>query len=47
MLVSSSTNNLVLQNLDPETDYNIRVAAVYADGIGGELEGDGRTRMTS
>lgn len=34
---------MVLQNLDPDTPYNIRVTAMYAEGAGGELEGDGRT----
>lgn len=34
---------MILQNLDPDTPYNIKVTAIYADGPGGELEGDGRT----
>lgn len=34
---------MVLQNLDPETPYNIKVTAMYAEGAGGELEGDGLT----
>ena len=34
---------MVLQNLDPDTPYNIKVTAIYADGPGGELAGDGRT----
>ncbi|XP_028250570.1 collagen alpha-1(XII) chain isoform X2 [Parambassis ranga] len=41
--VQGNRNNVVLQNLDPDTPYNIRVTAIYADGPGGELEGDGRT----
>ncbi|XP_010777233.1 collagen alpha-1(XII) chain isoform X2 [Notothenia coriiceps] len=42
-VVPGNRNNVVLQNLDPETPYNIKVTAMYADGAGGELEGDGRT----
>lgn len=38
---------MVLQNLDPDTPYNIKVTAIYADGPGGELEGDGRTGTNS
>ncbi|XP_030574027.1 collagen alpha-1(XII) chain isoform X2 [Archocentrus centrarchus] len=41
--VPGNRNNVVLQNLDPDTPYNIKVTAYYADGPGGELEGDGRT----
>ncbi|XP_054652752.1 collagen alpha-1(XII) chain isoform X3 [Dunckerocampus dactyliophorus] len=41
--VQGNRNNVVLQNLDPDTPYNIKVTAIYADGPGGELEGDGRT----
>ncbi|XP_044022471.1 collagen alpha-1(XII) chain isoform X2 [Siniperca chuatsi] len=41
--VPGNRNNVILQNLDPDTPYNIKVTAVYADGPGGELEGDGRT----
>ncbi|CAJ1073879.1 collagen alpha-1(XII) chain isoform X2 [Xyrichtys novacula] len=41
--VPGNRNNIVLQNLDPDTPYNIKVTAIYADGPGGELEGDGRT----
>ncbi|RVE57033.1 hypothetical protein OJAV_G00212260 [Oryzias javanicus] len=41
--VQGNRNNVVLQNLDPDTPYNIKVTAIYADGAGGELEGDGRT----
>uniref|UniRef100_A0A3Q2T1R2 Collagen alpha-1(XII) chain n=1 Tax=Fundulus heteroclitus TaxID=8078 RepID=A0A3Q2T1R2_FUNHE len=41
--VPGNINNVVLQNLDPDTPYNIKVTAVYANGPGGELEGDGRT----
>lgn len=41
--VPGNRNNVVLQNLDPDTPYNIKVTAFYAEGPGGELEGDGRT----
>ncbi|XP_061897868.1 collagen alpha-1(XII) chain-like isoform X2 [Entelurus aequoreus] len=41
--VQGNRNNVVLQNLDSDTPYNIKVTAIYADGPGGELEGDGRT----
>ncbi|XP_067335458.1 collagen alpha-1(XII) chain isoform X2 [Channa argus] len=41
--VPGNRNNVVLQSLDPDTPYNIKVTAIYADGPGGELEGDGRT----
>ena len=43
--VPGNINNVVLQNLDPDTPYNIKVTAIYPDGPGGELEGDGRTGM--
>ncbi|XP_069574960.1 collagen alpha-1(XII) chain isoform X2 [Brachyistius frenatus] len=41
--VPGNRNNVVLQNLDPDTPYNIKVTAIYGDGPGGELEGDGTT----
>ncbi|XP_074547779.1 collagen alpha-1(XII) chain [Halichoeres trimaculatus] len=41
--VPGNRNNVVLQNLDPDTPYHIKVTAIYGDGPGGELEGDGRT----
>ncbi|KAM9842426.1 collagen alpha-1(XII) chain [Aulostomus maculatus] len=41
--VPGNRNNVVLQNLDPDTPYNIKVTAIYADGPGGELDGNGRT----
>ncbi|KAL3968337.1 C-type lectin domain family 4 member A [Sarotherodon galilaeus] len=41
--VPGNRNNVILQNLDPDTPYNIKVTAVYADGPGGEVDGDGRT----
>ncbi|XP_072221652.1 collagen alpha-1(XII) chain isoform X2 [Leuresthes tenuis] len=41
--VPGNINNVILPNLDPDTPYNIKVTAIYADGSGGELEGDGRT----
>ncbi|KAL2081858.1 hypothetical protein ACEWY4_021676 [Coilia grayii] len=36
-------NNAMLQNLRPDTPYNISVQAIYADGPGGTLVGIGRT----
>ncbi|CAG5866270.1 unnamed protein product [Menidia menidia] len=41
--VPGNRNNVVLQSLDPDTPYNIKVTAIYADGPGGELDGTGRT----
>ncbi|CAG09868.1 unnamed protein product, partial [Tetraodon nigroviridis] len=41
--VPANRNNVVLPNLDPDTPYNIKVTAIYNDGPGGELEGNGRT----
>ncbi|PWA16437.1 hypothetical protein CCH79_00004628, partial [Gambusia affinis] len=41
--VQGNRNNVILQNLDPDTPYDIKVTAIYADGPGGELEGNGRT----
>uniref|UniRef100_A0A3Q4AFB8 Collagen alpha-1(XII) chain n=1 Tax=Mola mola TaxID=94237 RepID=A0A3Q4AFB8_MOLML len=43
IFVPGNRNNVILQNLDPDTPYNIRVTAIYGDGPGGELEGNGRT----
>ncbi|KAK5857192.1 hypothetical protein PBY51_010450 [Eleginops maclovinus] len=42
-VVPGNRNNVVLQNLDPDTPYNIKVTSMYADGAGGDLDGDGRT----
>ncbi|XP_064187346.1 collagen alpha-1(XII) chain-like isoform X2 [Anguilla rostrata] len=42
-VVPGNRNNVILQNLDPDTPYKIRVTAIYTDGPGGELAGDGRT----
>lgn len=36
---------MILPNLDPDTPYNIKVTAIYGDGPGGELDGNGRTGM--
>lgn len=41
--VPANRNNVILPNLDPDTPYNIKVTAIYDDGPGGELEGNGRT----
>ncbi|XP_041420606.1 collagen alpha-1(XII) chain isoform X2 [Xenopus laevis] len=41
--VPGRRNNVVLQPLLPDTPYKITVVAVYADGDGGQLTGNGRT----
>ncbi|XP_077566419.1 collagen alpha-1(XII) chain isoform X2 [Stigmatopora nigra] len=41
--VPGNRNNARLQNLFPDTPYNITVEAVYAEGPGGLLNGMGRT----
>uniref|UniRef100_A0A8B9L7J0 Collagen alpha-1(XII) chain n=1 Tax=Astyanax mexicanus TaxID=7994 RepID=A0A8B9L7J0_ASTMX len=41
--VPGNRNNVILQNLQPETPYLINVVAMYPDGAGGELSGDGQT----
>uniref|UniRef100_UPI003AAE1D4A collagen alpha-1(XII) chain-like n=1 Tax=Centroberyx gerrardi TaxID=166262 RepID=UPI003AAE1D4A len=42
-VVPGNRNNAMLQNLLPDTPYNITVEAVYAEGPGGNLNGKGRT----
>ncbi|XP_035986482.1 collagen alpha-1(XII) chain isoform X6 [Fundulus heteroclitus] len=42
-VVPGNRNNAMLQNLSPDTPYNITVEAVYAEGPGGSLNGNGRT----
>ncbi|XP_053488111.1 collagen alpha-1(XII) chain isoform X2 [Ictalurus furcatus] len=41
--VPGNRNNVILQNLLPDTPYRINVMAFYQDGPGGELSGDGHT----
>ncbi|XP_053093288.1 collagen alpha-1(XII) chain isoform X3 [Pangasianodon hypophthalmus] len=41
--VPGNRNNVILQNLQPDTPYRINVMAFYLDGPGGELSGDGHT----
>uniref|UniRef100_A0AAY5ETZ1 Collagen alpha-1(XII) chain n=1 Tax=Electrophorus electricus TaxID=8005 RepID=A0AAY5ETZ1_ELEEL len=41
--VPGNRNNAILQNLFPDTPYNITVQAIYADGNGGILVGNGKT----
>nr|XP_020464293.1 collagen alpha-1(XII) chain-like [Monopterus albus] len=41
--VPGNRNSVILQNLDPDTPYNIKVTAIYGDGPGGDLDGAGRT----
>ncbi|XP_047429514.1 collagen alpha-1(XII) chain-like [Mugil cephalus] len=42
-VVQGNRNNAMLQNLQPDTPYNITVEAIYAEGPGGSLNGNGRT----
>ncbi|KAM9839911.1 collagen alpha-1(XII) chain-like [Aulostomus maculatus] len=42
-VVPGNRNNARLQNLVPDTPYNITVEAIYAEGPGGSLNGNGRT----
>ncbi|CAL8312238.1 unnamed protein product [Lota lota] len=42
-IVPGNRNNALLQNLVPDTPYNITVEAVYTEGPGGWLNGNGRT----
>ncbi|XP_061563452.1 collagen alpha-1(XII) chain-like [Cololabis saira] len=42
-VVPGNRNNAMLQNLIPDTPYNITVEAVYAEGPGASLNGNGRT----
>ncbi|XP_076129262.1 collagen alpha-1(XII) chain isoform X2 [Alosa pseudoharengus] len=42
-VVPGNRNNAILQNLHPDTPYNITVEAIYGDGPGGSLVGTGRT----
>ncbi|XP_061561152.1 collagen alpha-1(XII) chain isoform X5 [Phycodurus eques] len=42
-VVPGNRNNARLQNLHPDTPYNITVEAIYAEGPGGFLNGNGRT----
>uniref|UniRef100_A0A672SC99 Collagen alpha-1(XII) chain n=1 Tax=Sinocyclocheilus grahami TaxID=75366 RepID=A0A672SC99_SINGR len=42
-VVPGNRNNAILQNLLPDTPYNITVMAVYPEGPGGSLNGNGRT----
>lgn len=42
--VPGNRNNAILQNLLPDTPYNITVEAVYPEGPGGSLNGNARTR---
>ncbi|KAM3861132.1 collagen alpha-1(XII) chain-like [Diretmus argenteus] len=41
--VPGNRNNAMLQNLSPDTPYNITVEAIYAEGPGGSLNGNGHT----
>ncbi|XP_075883605.1 collagen alpha-1(XII) chain isoform X2 [Nelusetta ayraudi] len=41
--VPGNQNSVILQNLDTDTPYNIKVTAMYSDGAGGDIDGNGRT----
>ncbi|XP_062911509.1 collagen alpha-1(XII) chain isoform X1 [Mobula hypostoma] len=41
--VPGRRNNVILHSLMPDTPYRINVVAMYDDGDGGQLTGDGRT----
>ncbi|XP_060735731.1 collagen alpha-1(XII) chain isoform X2 [Tachysurus vachellii] len=41
--VPGNRNNVILQSLQPNTPYTINVMALYQDGPGGDLSGDGHT----
>ncbi|KAG1936321.1 collagen alpha-1(XII) chain [Pimephales promelas] len=41
--VPGNRNSVILQNLQPDTPYNINVEAIYPEGPGGSLSGDGKT----
>ncbi|KAM9355371.1 collagen alpha-1(XII) chain [Pholidichthys leucotaenia] len=43
VLVPGNTNNAFLDNLIPDTPYNVDVVAVYADGDGGPVKSTGKT----
>uniref|UniRef100_A0A8C8LPY4 Collagen alpha-1(XII) chain n=1 Tax=Oncorhynchus tshawytscha TaxID=74940 RepID=A0A8C8LPY4_ONCTS len=42
-MVPGNRNTVILPNLDPDTPYKINVQAIYLDGPGGDLDGDGHT----
>ncbi|XP_049446985.1 collagen alpha-1(XII) chain isoform X1 [Epinephelus fuscoguttatus] len=42
-VVPGNRNNAMLQNLLPDTPYNITIEAIYPEGPGGSLNGNGRT----
>uniref|UniRef100_A0A4W5R7Q3 Collagen, type XII, alpha 1a n=1 Tax=Hucho hucho TaxID=62062 RepID=A0A4W5R7Q3_9TELE len=42
-MVPGNRNTVILPNLDADTPYKINVQAIYPDGPGGDLDGDGRT----
>lgn len=44
VLVPGTINNAFLDNLIPDTPYNINVVALYADGEGPPVTGSDKTR---
>lgn len=43
VFVNGETNEAVLQNLDPDTEYELFVSAIYTSGPGDPLLGTGTT----
>ena len=44
VLVPGNINNAFLDNLIPDTPYSVTVSALYADGEGSPVKGNGKTR---
>lgn len=44
VLVPGNTHNAFLDNLIPDTPYSVSVSALYADGEGSPVKGNGKTR---
>uniref|UniRef100_A0A8C7T5B9 Collagen type XII alpha 1 chain n=1 Tax=Oncorhynchus mykiss TaxID=8022 RepID=A0A8C7T5B9_ONCMY len=42
-MVPGNRNTVILPNLDADTPYKINVQAIYPDGPGGDMDGDGHT----
>lgn len=43
ILVPGNTNEALLQQLLPDTDYNVGVVALYSDGEGPTISDEGKT----
>lgn len=46
VLVPGNINNAFLDSLIPDTPYSVSVLALYADGEGPPVKGDGKTCKT-